>query len=60
MQNNYLYQFWMISNWKWQISDGYIEDGQFEDRINKVINSSKQFMITRGCENLDGSFIYHS
>ena len=41
------------------VSDGYIEDGQFEQRLNLVINNTKQFMTNSGCENAENSFIYH-
>ena len=41
------------------VSDGYIEDDQFEQRINLVINKTKQIMINNGYENVDNSFIYH-
>lgn len=40
-------------------SDGYIEDGQFDQRIDLVINNTKQFMRNNGCENADESFIYY-
>lgn len=40
-------------------SDGYIEDGQFDQRIDLVINNTKQFMEISGCENVDDSFIYY-
>ncbi len=40
-------------------SDGYIEDGQFEKRIDLVINNTKQFMKNNGCEDVDNSFIYY-
>lgn len=40
-------------------SDGYIEDGQFEKRIDLVINNTKQFMKNNGCENVENSFIYY-
>lgn len=40
-------------------SDGYIEDGEFEKRIELVINNTKQFMKNNGCENIDNSFIYY-
>ena len=41
------------------ISDGYIEDEQFEKRIELVINKTKQFMKNKGCENAENSFIYY-
>lgn len=40
-------------------SDGYINDGEFKQRIELVINNTKQFMKNSGCENVDNSFIYH-
>lgn len=40
-------------------SDGYIKDGEFEKRIELVINNTKQFMKNNGCENVDNSFIYY-
>ncbi len=41
------------------VSDGYIDDGAFEQRIELVINNTKQFMKNNGCENVDNSFIYY-
>ena len=40
-------------------SDGYIEDGQFEQRIELVIKNTKEFMRNNNCENVDNSFIYY-
>lgn len=40
-------------------SDGHIDDGQFEQRIDLVINNTKQFMRNSGCEDVDNSFMYH-
>ncbi len=40
-------------------SDGYIEDGQFEQRIELVISNTKKFMKNSGCENVDNSFIFY-
>lgn len=40
-------------------SDGHLESGEFEQRIDLVINSTKQFMKNSGCENADNSFIYY-
>lgn len=40
-------------------SDGHIDDGQFEQRIDLVINNTKQFMKKNGCEDVDKSFIYY-
>ncbi len=37
-------------------SDGYIEEGTFDKRIEAVINSTKQFMIESGCERVDEAF----
>lgn len=40
-------------------SDGFIQEGQFEQRIDLVINNTKQFMISNGFEDVDKSFIYY-
>ncbi len=40
-------------------SDGYIEDGQFENRIDLVIKNTKEFMKNSNCENVDNSFIFY-
>ncbi len=40
-------------------SDGHIEDGQFEQRIDLVIKNTKDFMRNNNCENVDNSFIYY-
>ena len=40
-------------------SDGFIQDGDFENRINLVITNTKQFMKNNNCENVDNSFIYY-
>ena len=40
-------------------SDGHIDDGQFEQRIDLVINNTKHFMRNIGCEDVDKSFIYY-
>lgn len=40
-------------------SDGHINDGEFEQRIDLVITNTKQFMKNNGCENVDNSFIYY-
>ena len=40
-------------------SDGYIADGDFEKRINLVIENTKKFMKANNCENIDDSFIYY-
>lgn len=40
-------------------SDGHIEDGQFEQRIELVIKNTKDFMRNNNCENVDNSFIYY-
>ena len=37
-------------------SDGYMEEGTFDKRIEAVINSTKQFMIESGCERVDEAF----
>ncbi len=39
-------------------SDGRIEEGQFDQRIDAVIAKTKQFMKQNGCENADESFTY--
>ena len=41
------------------ISDGYIEDGQFDQRIELVIKNTKEFMKNNNCENVDNSFIFY-
>ncbi len=40
-------------------SDGYIDDGQFEQRIDLVIKKTKDFMRSNSCENVDNSFIHY-
>ncbi len=40
-------------------SDGHIDDGQFEQRIELVIKNTKDFMNNNNCENVDNSFIYY-
>ena len=40
-------------------SDGHIDDGQFEQRIDLVIKNTKDFMRSNNCENVDNSFIYY-
>lgn len=40
-------------------SDGFIQDGDFENRINLVIDNTKQFLKKNSCENVDNSFIYY-
>lgn len=40
-------------------SDGYIDDGQFEQRIDLVIKNTQEFMKKNNCENIDNSFIYY-
>ena len=40
-------------------SDGFIQDGDFENRINLVITNTKQFMRNNNCENVENSFIYY-
>ena len=40
-------------------SDGFIQDVDFENRINLVITNTKQFMRNNNCENVDNSFIYY-
>lgn len=40
-------------------SDGYLEEGTFDKRIDAVINSTKQFMIESGCENVDNAFRFY-
>lgn len=41
------------------VSDGHIEDGEFEKRIELVINNTKDFMRNNGLENVDNSFLYY-
>lgn len=41
------------------ISDGYIDEGQFEQRIDLVIRNTKEFMKSNNWENVDNSFIYY-
>lgn len=38
-------------------SDGFVEEGDFEKRINLVIDNTKQFMRINGCENVNNSFM---
>ena len=40
-------------------SDGYIGEGEFEQRIDLVIKNTKDFMKANNCENVDNSFIYY-
>ncbi len=40
-------------------SDGHIDEGQFEQRIDLVIKNTKEFMKNNNCENVDNSFIYY-
>lgn len=40
-------------------SDGYIDEGQFEQRIDLVIRNTIEFMKSNNCENVDNSFIYY-
>ncbi len=40
-------------------SDGFINDGEFEKRIDLVISNTKQFMKDNGCENVDDNFIFY-
>lgn len=40
-------------------SDGHIDDGQFEQRIDLVIKNTKEFMKNNNCENVDNSFIFY-
>ena len=40
------------------ISDGFIEDGEFEERIKLAINKSKEFMKDNGLDDVDNSFTY--
>jgi len=39
------------------VSDGHIEDGEFEKRIELVITKTKDFMKANGLENVENSFI---
>lgn len=39
------------------VSDGHIEDGEFDKRIDLVIANTKQFMKNNKMENVDNSFI---
>ena len=41
------------------ISDGPIQDGDFEKRIDLVITKTKRFMKNNNYENVDNSFIYY-
>jgi len=41
------------------VSDGYIEDCDFEQRIDLVIKNTKEFMKQSGCENVENSFIFY-
>ena len=41
------------------VSDGYIEDGTFNQRIELVIDNTKKYMKQNGYENVDNSFIYY-
>ena len=41
------------------VSDGPIGNDNFEDRVNLVINNTKQFMKNNSEENVDNSFIYY-
>ena len=38
-------------------SDGYINDGDFDKRIELVITNTKNFMKANNCENVEDSFI---
>ncbi len=40
------------------ISDGFIEDSEFEERIKLAINKSKEFMKDNGLDDVDNSFTY--
>ncbi len=40
------------------ISDGFIEEGEFEERIKLAINKSKEFMKDNGLDDVDNSFTY--
>ena len=41
------------------ISDGYMEEGTFDNRIDIVINTTKQFMKDTGCERVDEAFRFY-
>lgn len=41
-------------------SDGHVEDGEFEERIKKVIGETKEIMINNGATNVDHSFAYYN
>lgn len=48
--NNYIEQI---------VSDGHLEGDSFDDRINSVIEKTKNLMKVNGCENTDNSFYYY-
>lgn len=40
-------------------SDGYMEEGTFDQRVEVVIESTKQFMRDAGCERVDEAFRFY-
>ena len=41
------------------VSDGHLEEGDFENRIQQVIESTKEFMRSNNCENVDHSILFY-
>ena len=41
------------------VSDGHIENGDFEKRIDLVINNTKNFMKANNCESVENSFKFY-
>ena len=41
------------------VSDGHIENDDFEKRIDLVINNTKNFMKANNCENVENSFKFY-
>lgn len=41
------------------MSDGHIENDDFEKRIDLVINNTKNFMKSNNCENVENSFKFY-
>lgn len=41
------------------VSDGHIENNDFEKRIDLVINNTKNFMKANNCENVENSFKFY-
>lgn len=40
-------------------SDGALKEGEFLDRINVVIDTTKHYMKDQNCENVDNSFLFY-